>query len=266
MDEREGSKSLSLVKGSTFDNKLNLSEDFLRDIKRMYEGTALGRQELYGEMLDGFEGALFPYSVVENHRVTIGPEKVAHRTVGVDPGLTGNEDGDETGVIVVCRDVEDHMFVVADETVKLSGRDAALHAWRVFERYGCDTLVYESNLGKAWMQQVFTDAFRELQRSGVFPSEVTTPPLVPVFSTQGKKLRAEPVAMRYGQGRVHHIGTFETLENQMYSFDPITSKVSPDRLDALVHACRHLMEGERRPTRLLSPLNYKMDTLGQPRW
>lgn len=262
---REGSKSLSLVKGSTFDNKLNLSEDFLRDIKRMYEGTALGRQELYGEMLDGFEGALFPYSVVENHRVSIGPEKVAHRTVGVDPGLTGNEDGDETGVIVVCRDIEDHMFVVADETVKLSGRDAALHAWRVFERYGCDTLVYESNLGKAWMQQVFTDAFRELQRSGVFPAEVTSPPLVPVFSTQGKKLRAEPVAMRYGQGRVHHIGTFETLENQMYSFDPITSKVSPDRLDALVHACRHLMEGERRPTRLLSPLNYKMDALGQHR-
>lgn len=263
-EAKTGSPSISMVRGSTFDNKLNLSEDFLRDIAKMYEGTALGRQELYGEMLDGFEGALFPFSSVHNHRVTIGPQHVAHRTVGVDPGLTGSEDGDETGVIVVCRDENDHMFVVGDETVKLSGRDAALHAWRVFERYGCDTLVYESNLGKAWMQQVFTDAFRELQRSGVFPAEVTNPPLVPVFSTQGKKLRAEPVAMRYNQGRVHHIGTFETLENQMFSFDPITSKTSPDRLDALVHACRHLIDGERRKTRLISPLNYKFESAFGP--
>lgn len=263
-EAKTGSPTISMVRGSTFDNKLNLSEDFLRDIAKMYEGTALGRQELYGEMLDGFEGALFPFSSVHNHRVTIGPAHVAHRTVGVDPGLTGNEDGDETGVIVVCRDERDHMFVVADETVRLSGRDAALHAWRVFERYGCDTLVYESNLGKAWMQQVFTDAFRELQRSGVFPIEVTNPPLVPVFSTQGKKLRAEPVAMRYNQGRVHHIGTFETLENQMFSFDPVTSKTSPDRLDALVHACRHLIDGERRKTRLISPLNYKFESAFGP--
>ena len=263
-DFKTGSGHISMVRGSTFDNKLNLSPDFIRDITKMYEGTALGRQELYGEMLDGFEGALFPYSSVQNHRVTIGPERIAHRTVGVDPGLTGNEDGDETGVIVVSRDMDDHMFVVADETVKLAGRDAALHAWRVFERYQCDTLVYESNLGKAWMQQVFTDAFRELQRSGVFPAEVTQPPLVPVFSNQGKKLRAEPVAMRYNQGRVHHIGEFEELERQMFGFDPITSKVSPDRLDALVHACRHLMEGERRRTRLLSPLKYKFEPVFGP--
>jgi phage terminase large subunit-like protein len=137
-----------------------------------------------------------------------------------------------------------------------------MHAWRVFERYHCDTLVYESNLGKAWMHQVFTDAFRELQRAGVFPSEVINPPLVPVFSNQGKKLRAEPVAMRYSQGRVHHLGVFDKLETQMLTFDPLSSKASPDRLDALVHAVRHLMEGERRRSRVISPLNFSAPSLG----
>lgn len=254
--------TVSMARGSTFDNTDNLSQAFLDEARKMYEGTALGRQELYGEMLDTLEGTLFSYSSIHGNRVDIGPEQVAHRCVGVDPGLTGNEDGDEMGVVVVSRDPRDHMYVVADETTRLAGRDAALHAWRVFERYGCDTLVYESNLGKAWMHEVFTDAFRELQRSGVFSADIMTPPLVPAFSNVGKKLRAEPVAMRYSQGRVHHIGRFDALESQMLSFDPVSSKTSPDRLDALVHACRHLIDGEAKKSRVLSPANYPMPSLG----
>lgn len=253
---------VAIVRGSTFDNMINLSEDAVEELRQTYEGTALGRQELYGELLDDITGALFAYSTIHANRVDIGPEKVAHRTVGVDPGLTGDEDGDEMGVIVASRDHKDHCYVLADETTKLAGRDAALHAWHVYARYECDTLVYESNLGKAWMHQVFTDAFRELQRAGIFPSEVINPPLVPVFSNQGKKLRAEPVAMRYSQGRVHHIGTFEKLEAQMLTFDPLSSKASPDRLDALVHAIRHLMDGERRRSRILSPLGKAVPGLG----
>lgn len=250
-----------IVRGSTFDNALNLSEDSVAELREMYEGTALGRQELYGELLDDVVGALFSYSHIHLNRVEMGPERVAHRCVGVDPGLTGDEDGDEMGVIVASRDHHDHMFILADRTTRAAGRDAAIYAWKIFEEYQCDTLVYESNLGKAWMHQVFTDAFRELQRDGLFPKDIVTPPLAPVFSTQGKQLRAEPVAMRYSQGRVHHIGTFQKLEDQMLSFDPLTSKVSPDRLDALVHACRHLMEGERRRTRIASPARIRNDRL-----
>lgn len=260
--ETDGTVSMS--RGSTFDNEDNLSSDFLNEARKMYEGTPLGRQELYGEMLDGLEGMLFSYMAIHGNRVAIGPTQVAHRTVGVDPGLTGAEEGDEMGVVVVSRDADDHMFVVADETTRLAGREAALHAWRVFERYQCDTLVYESNLGKAWMDEVFRDAFKELQRAGVFSVDVLEPPLLPAFSTVGKKLRAEPVAMRYSQGRVHHIGIFEKLEAQMLSFDPITSKVSPDRLDALVHACRHLIDGEKRRSKILSPANYPMPSLSTP--
>lgn len=250
-----------VVRGSTFDNALNLSEDSVDELREMYEGTSLGRQELYGELLDDIVGALFSYGDIDRNRVEIGPDKVAHRCVGVDPGLTGDEDADEMGVIVACRDYQDHMFVIADRTVRMAGREAALYAWRIFEEYGCDTLVYEENLGKVWMKDVFTDTFRELQRAGVFPAEIITPPLRPVWSRHGKQLRAEPVAVRYGQGRVHHIGNFQKLEDQMLSFDPLSSKASPDRLDALVHACRHLIEGERRKTRIASPTRVRNDRL-----
>lgn len=254
--------TVSIARGSTFDNADNLSKNMLTELLARYEGTAVGRQELYGEMLDSLDGHLFGWNDIAANRVDIGPEQVAHRTVAVDPGLTGSEEGDETGVVVVCRDERDHMYVVADETAKLSGREAAMHAWDVYQRYNCDTLVYESNLGKAWMQQVFTDAYKELARAGKFPID-STPPLVPVFSTQGKKLRAEPVAMRYEQSRVHHIGEFPKLESQMLGFDPLTSKSSPDRLDALVHACRHLMDGEKRRSRIISPLTHHIPALNR---
>jgi phage terminase large subunit-like protein len=256
---------VSIVRGSTFDNKANLSEDFLIEVEQMYAGTALGRQELYGELLDALEGALFSYSAINNSRVDIGPDRVAHRAVGVDPGLTGEEDGDEMGVVVACRDWRDHIYVVADETIRAAGRDAALHAWRIFEKYHADTLVYENNLGKAWMHQVLIDAFRELQRAGVFPAEVGSPPLVPVHSNYGKKLRAEPIAMRYSQQRIHHIGKFEKLESQMLMFDPLSTKHnSPDRLDALVHVCQHLIEGEATRTRIISPLKHGAEHLRVP--
>lgn len=254
-------RKVHIVRGSTFDNAMNLSEDSVDELREMYEGTALGRQELYGELLDDIQGALFSYNDIHKNRVEIGPDKVAHRCVGVDPGLTGDEDGDETGVIVACRDQQDHIFVIADRTIRTAGREAALYTWRIFEEYQCDTLVYEDNLAKVWMKDVYTEAFRELQRAGLFPADIITPPLKPVWSYHGKQLRAQPVAVRYGQGRVHHIGTFQKLEDQMLSFDPLSSKASPDRLDALVHACRHLMEGERRKTRITNPTRVRNDRL-----
>jgi phage terminase large subunit-like protein len=257
---------ISIARGSTFDNAANLSRDVLEELRSMYEGTTLGRQELYGELLDVLEGALFTWSSIENNRVDIGPEHIAHRAVGVDPGLTGKEDADEMGVVVACRDWRNHIYVVADETVRLASHDAALHAWKVFANYECETLVIENNLGKAWMHQVMLDAFRELQRAGLFPIEIVRPPLVPVHSNYGKKIRAQPIANRYAQGTIHHIGHFDKLESQMMLFDPLTSKHnSPDRMDALVHVCQHLIEGESKRTRIISPLGHEAQHLTVPK-
>ena len=62
-----------------------------------------------------------------------------------------------------------------------------------------------------------------------------------VHATQSKRARAEPVAALYEQGRVHHVGEFTHLEDQMCGWTPRSSD-SPDRMDALVWAINGLTE------------------------
>lgn len=242
--------SVSLVRGSTFDNRANLSAMTLSEMEKRYAGTAIGRQELYGELLDLTEGAMFKFGDIEKARVKEPPAQEVIRVLGVDPALTGEDD--EMGAVVMSRGVNGDQYVLADESIMAVGREAAIHLWRVFANWKCDVLVYESNLGKVWMAQVLEEAYRELIKEGLFP-ERSTPPMLPVDSKHGKKTRAEPVAMRYEQGRTHHVGRFPALETQMIEWDPLLAKDSPDRLDALVHASRHLMQGEKRETRIHTP-------------
>lgn len=246
--------SVSVVRGSTFDNSANLSALVLEELRKRYDGTTIGRQELGGEMLDDLEGVLFRWGDIHNNRDIALPELEMQRVMGVDPALTG-EDA-EMGCVVACRDTRDHMFILADESAKLTGREAALHIWRNFAAWNCDLVVYESELGKAWMAQVLKDAYYELAKDGLFDPK-SNPPMKPVNAKQGKKARAEPVAMRYEQGRVHHLGKFDLLETQMVTWDPETTRESPDRLDALVWACRELMNSERKRIRVVTPTNRK---------
>ena len=58
-------------------------------------------------------------------------------------------------------------------------------------------------------------------------------------------IRAEPIAALYEQGRVHHVGSFPLLEDQMCDYDPISATRSPDRMDAMVWALTELMVGSR---------------------
>ena len=46
-----------IIRGSTFDNKANLPESFFKQLEQ-YEGTTLGRQELYGELIDPEESGI----------------------------------------------------------------------------------------------------------------------------------------------------------------------------------------------------------------
>lgn len=252
--------SIALSTGSTFDNSDNLSEAALQGFLEEYAGTELGQQELEGKLLRNGGGKLFRLQDINKYRVDIGPVDVVARVVGVDPSLTvdSEEGSDEMGVVVACRDSRNHMYVIADESRELTGHEAALHIWRVFALYEADVVVYENNLGKAWMKKVLEDTYYQLRDEGVFP-ENTTPPLKPVHSNQGKVTRAEPVALRYQQGRAHHIGEFKKLETQQVTYDPLSSRDSPDRMDALVHACRWLMEGEKKQVKVATPARRSMN-------
>jgi phage terminase large subunit-like protein len=144
--------SVIIIKGSIFDNSANLATHALRKLEKKYHGTRLGRQELYGELLDDIDGALFSFSHIENNRVqTTDGVVFTHTTVGVDPTLT--DEGDLMGVVVVGRSADNHMYVIADESIPASvapppttsggcSRSGGPTPWRwrtTWARSGCTT-------------------------------------------------------------------------------------------------------------------------------
>jgi phage terminase large subunit-like protein len=247
--------TIHVITGSTFDNATNLSKHALRELKIRYHGTALGEQELYGKLLELSSGGLFKRMDIVKYRVTEAPDpgEIVSTVVGMDPNLTGEEA--ETGLVVMCRTADNHQYVLADRTVPDSGRAAALAAWRAVSEFTADLLVYEENLGKRYLQEVLTDAYHELSEQGLFPRG-STPTMKPVHARHGKKTRAEPVAMRCEQGRLHMVGEYQDLENQMVLYNPTSTRESPDRMDAMVHASIHLMAGEKRNMRISDPTKY----------
>lgn len=273
-DNPEVSQAIQIIRGSTFENT-SLSAQMVRALKNRYEGTAIGRQELYGEVLELDDGALFQATDIEASRVTAIPEglRIISIAVGVDPAQVddaGNvvdtahkrkagENHDEMGVVVVARTEDDHLWVLADESIQAAGRPAAMHVWMTMLKWNATTVVYEANVGKSWMEQVFIDAYAELQKIGLMPED-TTPPLYPVDAKLGKKTRAEPVAMRSQQHRLHMVGKHVRLEDQCTMFSSWDShKESPDRLDAMVHAARFHMKNERSRVTVHDPAMLRRD-------
>jgi phage terminase large subunit-like protein len=66
-------------------------------------------------------------------------------------------------------------------------------------------------------------------------------PIRLVHASNGKRARAEPIALLYAQGRVAHADHFRALEDQMCQFGAQDFQGSPDRVDALVWALSDLL-------------------------
>lgn len=194
-----------VVRGSTYDNLHNLAPTFRRAVVAKYEGTTLGRQELYADVLDDLPGALIPRAAIERNRVETCPE-LQLIGVAVDPAGTGA--ADETGIIAGGRGIDNRDYVTHDRSGQYTPRQAALTAWRLLREINGDVLIYEENYGKAWVKEVFQSVWREH-----WPHE-DLPMMRPIWASIGKKLRAQPVAMRYEQDRVSHVGTFPEMEDQ----------------------------------------------------
>jgi phage terminase large subunit-like protein len=232
-------EDVRLVVGSTFENEANLALPFLEAIRRRYEGTRLGRQELNAELLMDVQGALWTRDMLERANGTWKLPDMKRVVVAVDPsGTRGQEDGgDSVGIVVAGLGSDDLGYVLADRTCKLSpdgwGR-AAVNAYREFK---ADRIVAERNLGGAMVEHVIRTVDPRVSYR-----EVT--------ASRGKVQRAEPVAALYEQNRVRHVGLFAELEDQMAAMtgDGYSGDGSPDRADALVWALSELMVSGAYPT------------------
>lgn len=215
--------------GSTFENESNLADSALRMLKDKYEGTNLGRQELYAEIIDDIDGALWTPQLIDECR-TNDEVDLQQIIVAIDPAVTANANSDETGIVVVGRDYKNHFYVLED----LSGRHTPEKWGRIaintFYEWNADRIVAEVNNGG--------DLVERLIRNYDF-----NVPYRSVRATRGKILRAEPISALYEQRRVHHVGVFSELEQQMCSYTGETN-TSPDRLDALVWGLTELSKSK----------------------
>lgn len=240
----------AVVRGSTYDNLHNLAPTFRRAVVAKYEGTTLGRQELNAEVLEDLPGALVARVHIDANRIH-DPAQVppfTSLTIGMDPAGTGR--GDETGLVLVGRGENGHDYVMSDVSERLTPARAAEKAWTLLQTSGATMLVVEDNGGKDWIEQVLKRAWKDA-------GNTAPPPLRRVNASQGKKLRAQPVAMRYEQGRVHHVGSFPELEDQLTTWIPEEDPHSPDRLDAMVHAVAHHMRRDTGEATATSPYGAK---------
>lgn len=213
--------SVHLTRGSTWENAKNLSPAALTELKRRYEGTRLGRQELEGELLDDIEGALWSRDDIDTARVT--PEQVPDLiriVVAIDPAVTSGEDSDETGIVVVGESGNGHGYVLADYSMRGSPDGCMRRAVRAYREHQADAVVAEVNNGGDYLGSVLRAVDPDV-------------PYRTVRASRGKAIRAEPVAALYEQHRVHHVGSFPQLEDQMVTWTP-DAPGSPDRVDALV--------------------------------
>ncbi|HEV7229121.1 DNA-packaging protein [Brevundimonas sp.] len=209
-------------------NAANLSPGFLDHLRSLYGGTRLEAQELEGIVVES-DGALFR---LEDLRAARGarPARLDRVVVAVDPPATAH--GDACGVVAVGRR-DDKAYVLEDATVR--GRSPAgwaRHVAAVAARHKAATVVAEANQGGEMVRTL-------LAQAGCGATIRT------VWARSAKRLRAEPVAALYEQGRVVHCGAFPALEEEMMALGE--GGASPDRADALVWAITDLLLDRKTP-------------------
>lgn len=228
----------AITRARTGDNAGNLAPSFLSNIVARYEGTALGRQELDGELIEEREGALWSAHDLDAHRVSVAPplERVV---IAIDPAVTGRTSSDACGIVAAARGTDGRGYVLEDATRPASTPLAwAQAAVVLYHKWQADCVIAEVNQGGDLVESVMRQIEPNL-------------PIRTVHASRGKIVRAEPVAALYQQGRVSHVGVFAKLEMEMCDFSQagLSGTRSPDRVDALVWALSSLMlapQGEPR--------------------
>ena len=229
---------VTLTTGSSYDNSRNLPPGYIDAIRRRYEGTSAGQQEIYAQLLKEAEGALWKREWIDDHRIDAAPDDdIQVKVVAIDPAVTFNpRRSDETGIIVAevnggqILDHEKRYWVIEDASGVMTPDAWARRAVELAHKHDAEYITGETNQGGSLIESVIRHApgGQYVRFKGV-------------HATQGKRARAEPVAAIYEQGRAHHVGRFTELEDQMCAWTS-DSPNSPDRMDALVWAINGLTE------------------------
>ena len=198
------------------------------------------RMESMAEDIDESPGALWKRGLIEASRLTRAPENLSRIVVGVDPSATSG--GDEAGIITIGKLGEDY-FTLADDSVQGSPETWAQAAITAYHRFMADCIVAEKNNGGEMVLSVINQAIINARKKDKTVGNV---PVKLVWASRGKATRAEPISAIAENGRDHHVGVFEALEDELCLWIP--GDKSPNRLDAKVWAMTELSIEQEQDT------------------
>jgi phage terminase large subunit-like protein len=209
--------------GRTIDN-VALDPKVQKRLLRKYGGKPIGKQELMGEYSFEVEGAMWSEVWIEESRVTRKPDVFQRIAVAIDPaGQSTNEEGAQTGIVCGGLGMDGDVYIWHAEGVRMTPGGWGRRAVHVHDREEADCIVAEANYGGEMVESTI----RSCINKGAMPPRIKI-----VHASRGKTIRAEPVAALYQEGRIHHVGVLEELEEQLCTF-PVASELK-DQLDAMV--------------------------------
>ena len=179
-----------------------------------------------GQWLDDSAGGLWNISMIDRSRVLNAPADLQRIVIGVDPAVTCTRNSDFTGIVAAGVDHTGNYYVLADKSLQGSPLTWTQTVKHLYGNLHADRVVGEVNQGGDLIEMALRNTAENI-------------PFKAVRATRGKLLRAEPIAALYEQNKVHHVGFFPELEDEMCSYRADSSS-SPDRLDALVWALTEL--------------------------
>jgi phage terminase large subunit-like protein len=218
--KRVPKENVVVTRGISEENAGNVDPEALKDLRATYGLSALGRQELDAELFERSGTELWTDELIASTRVKGMPCEAKRMVVAVDP-TRAESPTDECGIVVGALGEDGHAYVLDDLSLTASPQKWTEAALRAVRERRAEHIVYEQNrLGKT--------------AENTIRAADTRVPWVAVTASRGKFTRAEPVAALYEQGRVHHVGQFLLLEDEMVRWDPNAGQPSPNRMDALV--------------------------------
>lgn len=230
-EAQDPTSGVIVTRGSTYENFANLAQGFLDRVVKRYEGTRLGRQELHAEILTDTVGSLWTRALLEETRVRTLPS-LRRIGIGLDPG------GD-AGIIAAGIGEDGDGYVFDDLSISGSPLVWGNQTIAGYNKHRANLIVLERNHGADMGKTIL---------HGIDAQAVVKE----VWASQGKYARAEPVAALAEQRKIHHVGMFAALEDELCSWVPGEGMPSPNRLDAYVWILTELLLGTR-PAPAVSP-------------
>ena len=215
-------------------NEEHLADEYLDILNDLPEKAR--KRFLLGQFSDDTENALFTEEIIARHRLLgriadVLPDYL-RIIIAVDPsGCRGNEDtrSDEVGIAVCALGTDGHGYLIEDLSGRYAPSDWGEIVTSAYDRHEADKVVAEINYGGAMVEAVIRTANPNINYGEVRAS-------------RGKIIRAEPIGALYEQGKIHHVGYFPEIEEQLTAMttNGYQGVKSPDRADATIWAFTEL--------------------------